>query len=163
MAICLSTTISAQFVGMGSRFNWPFCCVACRNSISAAPLLCTPEMDHSHHYGHGASPTPPECYGTDDAFLTTLAYCINERCEEYNMPIWEREQYWAKSATGSPAVQAKWTYQEALQQVTTRPDVTYERGNPLNQTSLVAYFAWDVQRTQSRVLDSVSARGNKYM
>jgi hypothetical protein len=88
---------------------------------------------------------------------------MNEKCKEYNMQVWEKEKYWAQSATGSPAVPAKWTYSEALQKVPTRPNITYVRGTPLNQTSLVDHFAWDVQRTMATVLDSVSARGNKYM
>lgn len=163
LAVLFCLTCRAQFVGSGSRFNWPFCCVACRNSISAAPLQCTPPIEHSHGHSHGASSTPASCYASDDAFLTALAFCIAQRCEEYKMATWEREMYWATSATGSSKVQAKWTYQAALQKIAIPPSITYVRGSPLNKTSLVDYVAWDIQRTQARVLDSVSARGNKYM
>jgi len=40
--------------------------------------LCTSPMDLSQPHSHGRSPTPPSCYATEDAFLTTLAYCISQ-------------------------------------------------------------------------------------
>ena len=118
-------------------------------------------MSHSH--AHGTSLTPLDCYANDDVFLTTLAYCISQRCNEDGLPTWELEKYWAESATGSPTVPAKWSYSEALQEVTIPPNITYVRGTALFQTSLVNQSSYDGQYRAAEVLDSVSATGNKYM
>jgi hypothetical protein len=158
----LSHATTAQFIGLGSRYGHPLCCFASRSVISSAMLSCTP-MEMSQPHVHGQSLTPIDCFANDDAFLTTLAYCISQRCNDDKLPTWEREKYWASSATGSPAVPAKWDYSTAFQHIVIPPNFTLVVGNVLNQTSLVSQSSYAVQYRAAQVLDSISARGNKYI
>ncbi len=42
--------------------------------------------------------TDPECYATDDAFLQTLACCVQSHRKE--IPIWKLEQFWKNNVAG---------------------------------------------------------------
>jgi hypothetical protein len=124
-------------VGVGITLYDPPCAFACHDAIAYSPLACTSE-DHGGG-GHHASPTSNECYASDDAFLTTLAWCIKQRCQGVEM--WKLEEYWRKSSisikinpTPPPP---KWTYQESLARVEGTPNVTLVAGEALNETMLV--------------------------
>lgn len=67
------------------------------------------------------------------------------------------------SATGNPAVPAKWDYSTAAQHVTVAPNATYIWGTELNQTSMVAQTGYEIQYRAAYILNKVSATGNKYM
>lgn len=89
----------------------PTCAFACRGVIANSPLLCTPKEK-------GAK-TPPECYTTDQAFMRTLALCINMYCSEYDYPSMGKiEDYWESHLTPGAVARFEWkpamTYGEAL-------------------------------------------------
>src|SRR5512142_3372248 len=65
-------------IGYGRNMYYPLCAAVCRGCIETAPLVCTPHEMESGAHMHGG--TPHECHASDPAYLTTLAYCINQRC-----------------------------------------------------------------------------------
>ena len=159
--VYLSTTTAAAFVGLGTSQNDPVCAYACRASISSAPLACSGTGFGGSH-SHGAPPTSPQCRAGDTSFLTTLAYCINMKCQASNVPVWKLEQYWAQQATGDPSVLPKWDYTTALQQVTTAPNTTYARGSTLNYTALVNPATYEMQEKFLIVFEKVTTVQNIY-
>ncbi|KAF2841706.1 ferric reductase transmembrane component 4 [Patellaria atrata CBS 101060] len=152
--LCLSSSAAGAFTGMGGPLQEPACAYACRNILSGAPLSCTPPMDHSHGHGHSMPPvTSPACRAGDDAYLTSLAYCINTKCPQ-DIPIWQFERFWSEpQTTGDAAVPAKWDYRTALDHVKGLPNVTWAMGNTLNNTMLVNDTFWGIQNRFIPVLD----------
>jgi len=157
--VCLTTSTTAAFTGLGERYNDPSCAYACRAAISSAPLACSGH-GHGGAHSHGAPPTSPDCRAEDSPFLTTLAYCISANCQD--IPIWRLEQYWALQATGSPAVPAKWDYNTARDQVTTPPNKTYVYATPLDYTALISSKTFGVQQKFILVLEKMTAIQNIY-
>jgi hypothetical protein len=155
--VYFSTTTTAAFVGLGTRYNDPSCAYACRASISSAPLVCSGH-GHGGAHSHGSPPTSPQCRSEDTAFLTTLAYCINTHCQE--VPLWQLEQYWAQQATGSVSVPPKWDYSAALVHVTTSPNTTYVAATTLDYTALVSPRTFNVQQKFILVLEKVTVVQN---
>jgi hypothetical protein len=87
--------------------------------------------------------TSPECWATDDAYLTSLAYCMKTECAKSNIPISKFESFWELQATGQSnagvmTIPAKWSFQESLSIVSSVPSVTLAANATwLNETSLV--------------------------
>lgn len=76
--VLFSGTAFAAFVGLGSSAYKPYCCTSCRAAFRSATLTCTP---HHHGGGHSHGPmTSPECFASDEPFLSSLAYCLNSTC-----------------------------------------------------------------------------------
>ena len=100
--------------------------------------------------------TSPDCYASDDAFLTSLAYCFKVNCP--NLPLWQLEQYWADAASGVPAVPPKWSYQTALDHVNGTPSAEYTAPDTLNSTMLVPHMAYHTWSRFMPVLDHNSAK-----
>ncbi|TLD23721.1 hypothetical protein PspLS_06922 [Pyricularia sp. CBS 133598] len=95
----LPTTLAdgIGLIGWGKHMYQPACAFACRNIVRACPLLCTPKPGGTN-YGTVHSPnwTPPECFTTDEAFMTTMALCIDNYCPISDRPSLEIiEDYWA--------------------------------------------------------------------
>lgn len=134
-------------IGYGITMYKPNCAVSCRAVISSSALNCSTQsmegmdgMSMAEMSGMTIS-TSATCYATDDIFLRTLAYCMSTHCSgTEKVPAWELEQWWLLNIADriqNPPI-PKWTYQQALDKVTTTPNVTLVSGDPLNQTSLVA-------------------------
>ena len=150
----------------GYGFSWfdPVCADACQYPIASALLSCTatePSGDHAT----GAAPSSPECFASDTAFLTTLAYCMNSTCDPIKVPTWQREKFWATKVTGDPALVPKWDYSRALEEVTARPTVEF---NPmsrdiLNQTVLVGSATYEMQSRFMVMFDHLEALQPRYM
>jgi hypothetical protein len=140
-ALCEMTAGRAGhgLIGYGITMYSPPCAFSCRASISSATLNCStmaedmPGMDMG-----GSASTSPECYATDDFFLETLAYCISTHCQDID--VWRLERYWEMNVAGTAPDQPapKESYQDALEKVTSVPNVTYSGSGSLNQTSVVA-------------------------
>ncbi|KAH7323030.1 ferric reductase like transmembrane component-domain-containing protein [Stachybotrys elegans] len=96
------------------------CAFACRGVLRNSALLCTPQdSDENHGTVHNPSTTPPECYTTDEAFLRSMALCIDMHCGHSDMPpINEIEYYWAghlgTGTIGDWSMVPAMTYGEAL-------------------------------------------------
>ena len=85
------------FIGLGKTLYNPTCAFACRNVIRNCKLLCTPaESSANHGTAHNPVTTPPECYVSDQAFLRTMALCIDNYCSRSDNPPMDLiEDYWA--------------------------------------------------------------------
>lgn len=138
------------FIGISIEMYNPSCAFACRTIISSAMLDCPSDhgMDHGGHrkrHGHTSSVTPA-CRAVSVPFLTTLAYCINEKCyPEYNPPKSKIEWYFAERATGDSdrKLEPMWSYGEALAAVNGTPTAMYSREEMvLNETMLVDRDEW---------------------
>lgn len=128
----------AGLSGITSPIDDPACAYACTRSLANFGLECSVE-DHSGHGGHGHGPpihTSPECRAHDDAYLTSLAWCLNTKCAEYDVPTSRLQSIWEHEATGDPSVPAKWSYSEALLNVGDPPTRQLVMGDTLNTTSL---------------------------
>lgn len=67
------------------------------------------------------------------------------------------------SDLGSDVVpKPKWTYQETLARIESPPNVTFTSGDPLNQTSLVPYEAWNSNFVTNRDFARSERNHSKY-
>lgn len=143
-ALCMVSKgrVGHGLIGYGINMYQPFCASGCRDSIKKATLNCTPPMVHGAMGGHSMATTSPECYATDDAFLTTLAYCVSQHCND--LPVWKIEKWWKANVAGNQESQPdpKWTYQETLARIITPPVTTYIAKSALNATNLVSNATW---------------------
>lgn len=143
----VSLPLSSALIGYGITMYNPSCAFACRAAIASAPLSCSEEGGHSGHMGHGGGAmTTPECRASDTPFLTTLAWCMQSTCAQFNVEAWRLERYWRDKATGDPAEVPKWAYEQALEQVTQQPQQEVSTTETLNFTATVPYESWDAQR-----------------
>ena len=95
---------------------------------------------------HGSSgATTPQCRATDDSFLTTLAYCMNTKCAQYQTPTSKLESFWERMSTGDPTVAPKWDYGTALHHIDEPPTREVLEDDVLNFTAIVPMAAWDIQ------------------
>lgn len=126
-------------IGYGRNMYYPLCAAVCRGSIEQAPLVCTPHDIKDGAHSHGG--TPYECHASDPAYLTTLAYCISQRCgDSYTADI--IESYWRQHAVngGRVVLEPKpvMSYSQALASIKTPPTEEYVSDEMLNVTSLVS-------------------------
>ncbi|KAM0330785.1 hypothetical protein ACHAQA_003739 [Verticillium albo-atrum] len=94
---------------------------------------------------HSMPMTTPDCRANDTSFLTTLAWCLDTKCAEYNVPISTLQRFWEEQATGDPAVTPKWSYPVALQNVDDAPTKVLTMHDTLNFTALASEEDWNVQ------------------
>ncbi|KAL8733938.1 MAG: hypothetical protein Q9181_003389 [Wetmoreana brouardii] len=146
-AILVSSMVSTGrpghgLVGYGISMYNPQCAYACRDVLSTSMLNCSEPMDMSGgmgmmDMGMGAE-TSPECYATDDAFLSTLAYCMATHCQK--VAVWKLERYWNRNVAGTQPNQPipKATYQQTVANITTKPTDTLVAGEDLNKTMIVS-------------------------
>ena len=161
----VTTTLGGGLIGYGQWWYDPKCCYSCRGVIASAPLDCHDDSMHGMDMEmdmHGPSKTAA-CTSENDAFLTTLAYCINSTCQADNVPTWKIEKYWADQATGDPAILAKWTYGEALTQVVRPPNRVWESGEVLNYTALLSADDYEYQRSFNDLFDWEEATQSTYV
>jgi len=120
-------------------------------------------MDAMGHF-HGSGPTSPECFASDTAYLTTLAYCMSTRCDSIEVPIWQRERFWSTKVTGDATVLSKWDYTRALEEVMERPTVEFNSSseNVLSQTMLVSDTDYEMQSRFMVSFDYLEALQPKY-
>lgn len=162
--ISLAHVMSPYFPGYGFRWYDPVCGFACNNAIASAPLSCT-STESSGGHSHMLGPTSPECYASDTAFLTTLAYCMSATCDPIKVPTWQREKFWVTEVTGDPAVEPKWDYSTTLKEVRERPTVEFNSSSrsTLNQTVLVSKVTYEMQSKFMVMFDHLEALQARYM
>jgi hypothetical protein len=156
--VSVAHLMSHKFPGYGFSWSDPNCAFSCHNSISGAMLECTmPEK--AGHMG----PTPPDCYASDTAYLTTLAYCMKSHCDDDHVSTVEREKFWAFKFTGDPAVAPKWDYSTSLAKVAEPPTIEYNSTTGvLNQTMLVPQEAYDMQHRFNTIFDYMEMLQARY-
>lgn len=152
--VLYAPTASADGYGLIGAGKWmyrPTCAHACRKVLANSPLLCVADHagDHSASSHSHSSATPPECYQKDEAFLRTMALCIDEYCPRDNVPLSVIEDYWAGHlTTGTLANMERKpiaSYSETLvaahkeiANVTRAQLPLIKPKQPLNRTSLIA-------------------------
>lgn len=122
-------------------------------------------MDHAGGGHHGSSATSPECYAQDTAWLTTLAYCINQTCTD--LPKFKLEAYWAERVTKSVRgnkLEPKWTYQETLHHMEGQapPTRELEEDEVLNFTALYNPESWESTRGALQHFELAETNHSKY-
>ncbi|KAL2133425.1 hypothetical protein VTI74DRAFT_2351 [Chaetomium olivicolor] len=108
-------------IGYGKTLYNPTCAFACRNVIKGCKLLCTPTDGSGGNHGTAHNPvsTPPDCFVKDEAFLRTMALCIDNYCTRSDNPsVSLIEDYWAShlgtGTLGNYAYVPAKSYQDAL-------------------------------------------------
>ena len=126
---------SLAFVGMGLDMYNPVCAFACHRSLQYTPLSCSTTQG-----------TSSECRANDRAYLTTLAWCMRDRCAPSSVETWRLEKFWIEEATADPSTPAIWGYTETLKHIETAPDREFKSDEPLNFTATVPDDKWETQR-----------------
>jgi hypothetical protein len=92
--------------------------------------------------------TWPECFASNEPYLTSMAFCVEQECSEFRYTFLQLETFWATQATGDPKVPPKWSYTEALSKVTQPPTETLVSGmdSMLNRTMLANQSTMSLQR-----------------
>lgn len=158
-ALLASIPLAAgAFMGMGGADQSPYCARACRSVLGGANLTCSHMMEMGDH---AMMMTAPACRAEDDAWLTSLAYCFDNKCNG-KVPLWQLEQLWTETATRSPAVPAKWSYQEARSYVEGEPHMAWMSGHTLNMTMTVPEVMWTNWNNFMPVMDHNSILMFKY-
>lgn len=156
-------------IGYGIDIYKPYCAFSCRDTISSATLACSTIMMADDMAGMsgmdmdmGMVTTDPECYATDDAFLQTLAVCLDARCAG-TIPAWQIEKYWKDNVAGYLSVQPdpKETFQQALAKVNGTPTAVYVEG-ALNETSVVPDEAWEAAYVTNNVFAHQESQQVRY-
>ncbi|KAL7806811.1 ferric reductase-like transmembrane component [Trichoderma aethiopicum] len=124
----------ALLEGFGRTSYDPLCAESCLRSFTSLMLPCT-SMEEGDM---GMMTTPPSCRAESTPFLTSVAWCMSDKC--VGVPASKLEAYWEDWVTGDKGVQPKWTYAEALAEVDPRPPKVQLSGSDttLNATSIVA-------------------------
>jgi hypothetical protein len=109
--------------------------------------------------GMHAIMTSSTCWASNTPYLTSLAWCMHEKCSvELSIPNSKLEAFWESDATGQKSagvktVKPKWSYAEALAGVKERPKIQLTKEDMhLNATALVAP---NVYQAQFNVLFSI--------
>lgn len=125
------------FIGLGIDMYNPSCAYACRSVMGNALIACPSDPNAT-----GAAITPA-CRAVSAPFLTTLAYCIKDRCYPASNPAREKvESYWSAQATGDDDVPPQWGWQEAYDHVNGTPSATYDAKARMTGTVLVGKTEW---------------------
>lgn len=146
--VLLPTTICVIFLtfrpvkallGFSIHMNDPSCAFSCRAILSGLALDC-PDTS--------ASTPTPACRAKSYPFLTSLAYCIHQRCYiDYHLSRQRLEEYWAEYATGDYSVDSMLGWQEAYDLVKGIPTVIYDaKMVKLNQTIQIRKEDWNARR-----------------
>jgi hypothetical protein len=159
LAICLhSTSVFAigELTGFPANPYDPYCAMSCLRSFSSLMLACSGGGEHVDMH---AVMTSSACWANDTPYLTSLAWCMHEKCSvELKIPNSKLERFWETDATGQQSagvktVPPKWSYAEALAEVDGKPTVQLSRDDmDLNATALVSP---EVYTAQYNVLYSV--------
>jgi hypothetical protein len=137
----------------------PICATACLRSFSMLTLNCSSE---GVTVGMVTFQTSTECYATNTAYLTSVAWCAHTKCMDFKPSASLLEYWWDMQITGQKSagvvtVPAKWTYAEALAQVETPPTIQLQLADTtLNTTSLTSP---NVYKPQYNVLYSTQREG----
>lgn len=161
--LCLSALLLSQnvfaLIGFPIPMYKPPCAFGCRAAIAGKPLDCTGNAHGAGGHG-GSGPTTPECRAQSEAFLTTLAHCIQTRCE--GIAVWRLEKYWADKSTGDPSVLPMWGYQDSVERIKEIPTKFSADMEVLNSTALVTEDSWRAQTDTLENFEYSQVRHSEY-
>lgn len=131
------------FIGYDIEMYNPPCAYACFSALSSNALACSEIMEMD---GHAHAMSSSDCRAQDSAWLTSLAYCIQSRCEPFGVPTSKLESYWEKESTKSAGlVKPKWSYGASLANIQETPTLEAEEEGTMNFTALSADDKWFLQ------------------
>lgn len=118
--------VNHGLIGYGIDMYRPLCAFACRNILSTNRLACSTtnhEDKARRHNDQVEFETSVHCYAEDDAYILSLAQCIETHCSGL-AERWELDRFWALDAVGSQSVQPQPAYalNDALQAVQNHTD-----------------------------------------
>ncbi|KAI1799314.1 ferric reductase like transmembrane component-domain-containing protein [Daldinia bambusicola] len=130
-------------IGYGIEIYNPVCAYACQYAFGYNPLVCADAGSFDGGSEDGTVPqnmsaTPsPTCLAESEPFLTSVAWCIHEKCD--GELLWEIEKWWRSYVLGDMQLDPppSLSYGAALALVSSRPNITCSSGQALNQTCLV--------------------------
>jgi hypothetical protein len=160
------------FIGITLDMYNPSCAYACRSVIAGAMIDCTADpgdmsahnMTHMMKRHGDMEEITPECRSTSVPFLTTLAYCIHEKCfPEANPTRAKLETYWYGQSTGDQAVAPMWGYQEAYDRVNGTPSAAYDaEAMELNGTMLINKDSWQAEKQSMEQFEWQETLNSRY-
>ncbi|KAF2433849.1 ferric reductase transmembrane component 4 [Tothia fuscella] len=164
----LGHVVSMKFPGYGFQWYDPICGWGCYNVVSGAMLPCsTSDMSgHSHSMSMSKMTTSKECYASDDAWLTTIAYCMKDHCDEEKTAVWRREKFWYSIMVNDTGiVKPKWDYTTSLFNVNGTPTATYNSsaGETLNKTMLISDADYEKQANFEPIFDRLEMLQARYI
>ena len=160
-----SVLCEGELTGFPQNIYDPYCAMASLLSLYSLELDCS---TMGATVGMMTMMTSSSCWASNTPYLTSLAWCMQTKCAEFDIKASKLETFWEQEATGqSPAgvktVPAKWSSAEALANVASPPTTQLSaNATELNATSLVNP---DVYLEQWNVLTSVqqeTTRENAY-
>ncbi|KAJ3043479.1 hypothetical protein HDV00_004867 [Rhizophlyctis rosea] len=157
-------SVAHSFAGYGFSWYDPACGYACRDALSGAMLSCS-TMDHSMG-DMMMTMTSPECKANDTAFLTSVAYCMSQHCDDVDVPMSKRQKFWEEQVTGDDDVPPQWGYERSLVEVgSTAPTAVYNASDmsTLNKTVVVAPEDYENQHKFMVNFDFMEALQAKYI
>ena len=135
-------------IGLGQAQYAPVTCAyACRSSMASWMLTCSSDadMDMSDMSMMDSMTPTPDCYATNDPFLTSLAWCIKTHCPQ-DLQMSQLEGFWEMNVAGRMDIQPlpKYSYQDALARIKTTPTKVHNTSFVLNNTELVSEFFYSM-------------------
>lgn len=152
----------ASLIGYGIVMYDPACAFGCYDALSGYMLDCS---NHDHvSFGHehgGGGATTPECRAQSTPWLTSLAYCIDSKCDS-SVPAWKKEKFWLGQSTGSKVVEPIWNLAEALAQVKEAPIQEINKDEILNVTTLTNHESWETNTLTREFFEEAEATHSRY-
>jgi hypothetical protein len=146
-------------VGYGIHIYGPACAFACRGVLEPYRLNCSTSHDNSTEFQ-----TSPECLASNDAFLISLAFCIDARCTREHK--WTIDKFWEVDAIGDKVNQPspKYSFQTALGITAAQPQpaVILEETKSLDIPSLVGDQEWKVVYSSMRTMTYVEKQSSTF-
>ncbi|KAJ9265972.1 hypothetical protein DTO212C5_6533 [Paecilomyces variotii] len=143
----------------------PFCAMSCLRSLYSLRLSCSSTGDT---VGMMTMKTSSACWAENTPYLTSLAWCMHTKCSEYNVKNSKLEYFWETESTGQSdagetGVPPKWSYTEALANITSPPTIQLTPEDTwLNDTSLVSPLVYEEQWNVLTSVQRETAQENAY-
>ncbi|KAI2607205.1 ferric reductase like transmembrane component-domain-containing protein [Hypoxylon fragiforme] len=146
----------------------PTCAFACHDALSSYQLNCSTSLNHTMtggHLGDTSMPafiTSPDCYATDDNFLSSVAYCISTHCSHESVS--DIEHYWNAFLVGRIPDQPipKESYSTALQHAVPSPVTVADPTSLLNTTTLVSEYIYTAIYNSDSYFEQMETRQNDF-
>lgn len=166
----------ASFVFAGAPFNGalngypsnpydPFCAMSCLRSLSSLLLSCS---SMGHTVGMMTMATTSSCWANNTPYLTSLAWCMQDKCAQENVANSKLEYFWETQSTGQSNAgeignPPKWSYSDTLRTISKPPTIQLTPQDTwLNDTSLVPPLVYQEQWNVLTSVQRETAQENAY-
>lgn len=120
--------VNHGLIGYGIDLWQPVCAFACRDILASSRLSCSTTSHDAKTRRHNDSvayETSPDCFAENEAYLLSLARCLDVRCDGL-AESWELDRFWALDASTSQSSPPRpiYTLDEALRAAHNQTDRT---------------------------------------